>query len=73
MPIVEHPGPDHGSPLCAKVTLSIENFMSEARKLAFEAAAIDAQGSSTPMTFSDLPKYDLLPPAIIKDFSNLDE
>jgi hypothetical protein len=73
MPIVEHPGSDHGSPLYAKVKLLLENSKSEVKKLDFTGAAIDEKGRSYPVTFAVLPKYDMLPQDVYKAYSSLDE
>jgi len=73
MPIVEHPGPDHGSPLYSKIKLRIENTSSGPAILFFKAAIIDEQGRSYPASFSVQPDYKLLPKSAYDSYSNLDE
>jgi hypothetical protein len=72
MPIVQHPGPDQGSPLYSKVKLRIENTTSASVKLLFKAVAIDEQGQSYPATFDVQPDYTLLPKRVYDGYSSLD-
>jgi len=44
MPIVEHPGPDRGSPLYAKAALFLDNSKGGEKKLSFKASVVDAEG-----------------------------
>jgi hypothetical protein len=51
MPVVSRPGPDRGSPLRAKVRLSIDNTRGIANKLSFQAVIVDEKGQSHPVFF----------------------
>jgi hypothetical protein len=51
MPIVSRPGPDGGSPLRAKVKLSIDNSRGPDNKFSFEAAIVDDRGQIYPVPF----------------------
>jgi hypothetical protein len=73
MPIVEHPGTDHGSPLYAKVKLLVDNSKSGAKKLSYRGVVIDEKGRSYPATFDVLPNYSLLPQDVYESYPNLDE
>lgn len=44
MPVVSKPGPDGGSPLHAKVTLTLDNSAGEATKLNCNAVVVDEKG-----------------------------
>jgi hypothetical protein len=73
MPIVEHPGQDHGSPLYAKIKLRMENSSGQAKKLSFKGVIIDEQGQPYPATFKVQPNFSLLPKAEHDSYPNLDE
>jgi len=72
MPIVGRPGPDRGSPLRAKVRLSLDNSTGGMDKLSFRAIVVDDQGQSYPVTFHVLPNCRVLPDAASKSYRNLD-
>ncbi|MCX6563876.1 MAG: hypothetical protein NTU60_09760 [Candidatus Aminicenantes bacterium] len=55
MPIVAHPGPDHGSPLRAVIKLRLSNSSAADVKLAWTAAVIGNDGKSNPLEFRALP------------------
>jgi hypothetical protein len=73
MPIVDRPGPDHGSPLRAKIKLRIDNSAAGATKLSVRAVVLDDQGQFHPITFNPLPNYRILPEAVAKTYRDLDE
>lgn len=73
MPIVEHPGTDHGSPLYAKAKLLVDNTAGGAKKFSCKGMVIDEKGESQAMTFQAMPDYRLLPDAISKSYPSLDE
>ena len=73
MPIVSRPGPDRGSPLRAKVKLSLDNARGTASKLSFRAVVVDDKGQSYPVTFHVLPNYRVLPDDVSKSYRTLDE
>ncbi len=50
MPVVSRPGPDGGSPLRARVRLSIDNTRGIANKLSFQAVIVDDKGQSHPVS-----------------------
>ncbi len=64
MPIVSDPGPDHGSPLHAKVQLNLDNSAGGSNKLSFRAVIIDGKGQSYPAAFHVLPNFRVLPETI---------
>jgi hypothetical protein len=51
MPIVSHPGPDGGSPLRARVRLSVDNSRGVENKFSFRTVVVDEKGQSHPITF----------------------
>ena len=55
MPIVAHPGPDHGSPLRAVIKLRLSNSSAADVKLAWTAAVIGDDGKSNLLEFRALP------------------
>jgi hypothetical protein len=73
MPIVGHPGPDRGSPLHAKVKLSLENSTGGTAELSFQAIMVDDRGQSYPITFRALPNYGVLPDTVIKSYRTSDD
>lgn len=56
MPIVAHPGPDHGSPLRAVIKLRLSNSSAAEAKLAWTAAVIGDDGKSNPLELRALPE-----------------
>jgi hypothetical protein len=73
MPIVSRPGPDRGSPLHAKVQLSLDNSTGNADTFSFRAVIVDSKGKVYPTTFHVLPNYRVLPEDIDKSYSTLDD
>jgi hypothetical protein len=51
MPIVRSPGPDGGSPLHARVKVSLDNSAGDANKFTFRTAIVDDKGQSYPVAF----------------------
>jgi len=56
MPIVAHPGPDHGSPLRAVLKLRLDNTSGADAKLSWVAAVISEDGKSNPLELRVLPE-----------------
>lgn len=56
MPIVAHPGPDHGSPLRAVLKLRLDNTSGADAKLSWTAAVISEDGKSNPLELRVLPE-----------------
>jgi hypothetical protein len=56
MPIVLHPGPDHGSPLRAVVKLRLSKASGPDTKLAWTAAVFGEDGVSNPIELRALPE-----------------
>lgn len=73
MPIVDHPGPDGGSPLLAKVILRVDNPGRDAIKLSYRAVILDEKGQSHAAAFNTMPNFRVLPDAIAESYRNLDE
>ena len=61
MPIVRSPGPDGGSPLHARVKLSLDNSAGDANQLSFRTAIVDQKGQSYAVPFRVLPNFRVLP------------
>lgn len=55
MPIVAHPGPDHGSPLRAVIKLQLNNLSVSDAKLSWTAAVMGDDGKSNPLELRALP------------------
>jgi hypothetical protein len=51
MPVVSRPGPDGGSPLRAKLKLSIDNSRGAENRFSLKAVFIDEKGQSHPASF----------------------
>jgi hypothetical protein len=68
MPIVSRPGPDRGSPLRAKVMLSLDNSTGAANKLSFRVAIVDDKGQSHSVPFRVMPNHRVLPDDITKSY-----
>jgi hypothetical protein len=73
MPIVGKPGPDGGSPLHARVKLSLDNSAGDAGKLSFRVVIVDQNGQSYSSTFRVLPNFRVLPDEIFKACRNYDD
>jgi hypothetical protein len=55
MPIVAHPGPDHGSPLRAVIKFRLSNSSAADVKLTWTGAVIGEDGKSNPLELRALP------------------
>ncbi|HTY62931.1 MAG TPA: hypothetical protein VMG30_11830 [Acidobacteriota bacterium] len=51
MPVVAKPGPDGGSPLHARVKLTLDNSAGDPTELGLRAAIVDGKGQSYPLSF----------------------
>jgi hypothetical protein len=72
MPIVGKPGPDGGSPLHARVKLSLDNSAGDANKLSFRVLIVDQNGQSYSAPFSVLPNFRVLPDDVFKSYRTYD-
>jgi hypothetical protein len=61
MPIVRSPGPDGGSPLHARVKLSLDNSAGNANTFTYRAAIVDNKGQSYSVPFRIFPNFRDLP------------
>lgn len=56
MPIVSRPGPDGGSPLRAKVKLSLDNSRGADNEFSFKTVVVDEEGRVYPVSFQVMPR-----------------
>lgn len=56
MPIVSRPGPDGGSPLRAKVKLSLDNSRGADNEFSFKTVVVDEEGRVYPVSFRVMPR-----------------
>lgn len=73
MPIVRRPGPDGGSPLHARVKLSLDNSAGEANQFSFRATIVDDKGQSYSVPFRVLPNFRVLPDDVFKRYRTYDD
>jgi hypothetical protein len=73
MPIVEHPGPDGGSPLHARIKIWLDNSAGELTRLSFQAVITDDKAHHYALPLHILPNFRVLPESIRKSFNSLDE
>jgi hypothetical protein len=72
-PVVNHPGPDRGSPLHSRVSFWLDNSTGDAAKFTYKAAIIDAKGQSQALDLRILPNFGVLPEDVAKSFGDLGE
>jgi hypothetical protein len=72
MPMVEHPGPDGGSPLRAKVKLWLDNSSGQTEKLSFHAFVVTDKGQSYDLPLQILPDYRILPDKVFNKLPTSD-
>jgi hypothetical protein len=73
MPIVEHPGPDGGSPLHARIRIWLDNSAGGLISLSYQSVIADEKGKSYALPLHVLPNFRVLPESLRDSFKSLDE
>lgn len=73
MPIVEHPGPDGGSPLHARIKLWMDNSAGDPIQISFQAVIAGDKARIYALPLHVLPNFRVLPEDVRKSFNSLDE